>query len=121
MATSTIKQKVNIGNNINIASTTLTSGAFKTLATITVSKIGVYIIETTVSFSAGNGVRVLLVDTTQTDINNAENSVLNEGRATLQKVRFFRLSPSDTIYIRGYQNSGSNMDVIGDYRILQIS
>ena len=72
------------------------------------------------AFAAGTGNRILLVDTFETNNNNAANSVLAEGRATLQKIRFFRLNTTEAVYIRAYQNSGAAMSVRGNYRWLKV-
>ena len=114
-----------VGSNVledgeTISNLTTTSGSFKTLKSFSVTTPGKYILTVTAPFAAGNGVRILLVDVTETDSNNARNSVLAEGRATLQKTMMFSLNTTDTVYIRVYQNSGSDMSVGAYYRLMRI-
>ena len=103
-----------------ISSVSIPSGSFTTLATITVSSAGYYMIETNVAFTAGSGIRILLVDSTETNSNTAVNSVLYEGRATAQKIRSFYLTTTNTVYIRAYQTTGANMTVSGYYELFRM-
>ena len=105
-----------ISTNQTVAAKTVESGSFVTLATFTPVVAGNYLIEANASFAAGSGNRILLVDVEESSNNTSSNSVLAEGRATLQKVRAFLLTPSDSVYIRAYQNSGSSMSVSSNYR-----
>ena len=105
-----------ISTNQTVAAKTVESGSFVTLATFTPVVAGNYLIEANASFAAGSGNRILLVDVEESSNNTSSNSVLAEGRATLQKVRVFALTPSDSVYIRAYQNSGSSMSVSSNYR-----
>lgn len=109
-----------ITSRVDIPATNVESGTFVTLATISVNNPGPYLIEADVAFGSGDGIRILLVDPAETDNNNAANSVLATGRATLQKIRLFVLTPSDRIYIRAYQNTGSSLSVGGSYQILRL-
>lgn len=104
----------------SIPSTNVASGAFATLARITVPANGYYLLDADLSFDPGTGIRILMVDVSETDANSAINSVLAEGRATMQKIRMLRLTTSDTIYIRAYQNTGSTMSIGGSYRLLRL-
>ena len=116
-----IAQSTALYNNTAISAVSVSSGTFVTMETITPPEDGNYIIDTNASFSAGNGIRILLVDTAETDVNTSTNSVLAEGRATLQKIRTVHLTTSDRVYVRAYQNSGSAMSVSGSYRLLRVS
>lgn len=123
MATSRINRHfvATIGNNVSISSMTLANNSFTTVATFSVPENGIYILTTDMVFAAGNGIRILLVDTAETQNNGAVNSVLVEGRATIQKTRFFRLTTNDSVYIRAFQNSGSDMSVNGNYRLMKVA
>ena len=115
-------ENIGIGNNISISSTSLSSGSFLTVKTITNITPGQYILITDLNFAGTTttGNRILLVDTTETDWNDALNSVLSQGRACLQKIRAFDLTATDTIYIRAYQNTGSAMNVNGNYKLIRL-
>ena len=116
-----LKSGVSLGTNTSIPSTSIANGTFTTVATITNVPLGNYLLIVDMSFAAGSGNRILLVDTSETNDNTALNSVLAEGRATLQKIRPYRLNTTDTVYIRAYQNSGSSMNIGGNYRLVKIS
>lgn len=103
-----------------ISGVSIPSGSFTTLATITVPSAGYYMIETNVAFAAGSGIRILLVDSTETNSNTAVNSVLHEGRSTAQKIRSFYLTTANTIYIRAYQNTGADMTVTANYELFRL-
>lgn len=101
-----------VGDEYAPAATTLNSGSMQTLATFTPPANGMYIIVATLNIPEGGSSdanNILLVDVSETNTNNASNSVLVKGaRATIQKTRIFSLSTSNTVYMRGYQNSGTN-------------
>jgi len=103
-----------------ISGVSIPSGSFTTLATITVHSAGYYMIETNVAFAAGSGIRILLVDSTETNSNTAVNSVLYEGRSTAQKIRSFYLTTANAVYIRAYQNTGADMTVTGNYELFRM-
>jgi hypothetical protein len=109
-----------ITGRVTIPETNVGSGTFVTLATISVNAPGTYLIDADLAFPAGDGIRILLVDATETDSNNPANSVLATGRASLQKIRMFSLTLSDRIYIRAYQSSNSSQSVGGSYQILRL-
>ena len=116
-----VEGQVSLGSNNTFTGIPTVSGTWKTLASFNPPSNGIYIIDTNVSFAAGTGNRILIVDTSETDTNTATNSVAAEGRACLQKVKLYSLLTTDTVYIRGYQNSGSNMNLTGSYRLLKVS
>lgn len=109
-----------LSENFNIEDTSVSDSTFTTIKTFSVPVNGNYIITVNAGFEAGSGIRILLVDVTETSSNNPRNSVLVEGRATLQKIMLLGLKTTDTIYVRAYQKSGSSMIVSGHYRYLKI-
>ena len=110
-----------LNTNVSFGPTSISSGSFVTLASPTPPEAGRYLFIANVNFPAGTGIRILLVDSSETDINTPINSVLAEGRATLEKVVVFSLSTTDHVYIRAYQTSGSAMSVNGSYRFIRLS
>ena len=112
---------ISVGTNNTINSTAVASGSFKTLATITNVPSGQYLILADVDFGTDtNGVRILMIETSESSTNTAANCVAVQGRATLQKIRPFSLTPTDTIYVRAYQNSGSSINVTGLWRLIRL-
>ena len=90
------------------------SGTFQTICRLVLPK-GLYIISGDLDFSSNtSGIRILLLDTFEASLNTEQNCVLGTGRSTLNKVRLLNLtSQSNTIYLRAYQSSGSNLNAIG--------
>ena len=111
---------IQTGSQTGISATTVPSGTWTTIQTIT-GITGVYAIEVDAAFGDNtSGIRILMVDTQETNTNGPGNSVLASGRASLQKVRFYTLVSTDKIYIRAYQNSGGDISVNGSYRLLRL-
>ena len=106
----------------SMSSVSCASGSFTTIDTFVPPSNGIYAFVATLDFGSDTtGNRIILVDTVETNSNNSANSILVSGRAVLQKTRFFRLTTSDRVYIRGYQNSGSSFNVGGSYRYIKIN
>lgn len=111
---------IKVNNETTISASSVSSGSWKTMATIT-GLIGRYIFIVNMAYgTATEGIRVLMVDTTEGTTNDAANSVLASGRAVLQKVRAYTLNGTETIYIRAYQNSGSAVSCGGSYGVVQL-
>ena len=114
------------GTLVNISSTTadtesVPTGSFKTLATFSPTVKGNYILVVSCAFGNDtNGIRILLVDTTETSSNTPTNSVLASGRASIEKTRIIGLNTTDTVYIRAYQNSGSSITCAYAYRWIRV-
>lgn len=110
-----------VDSNVAIPEATVTNGTFQTMATFTPSETGNYLILVTMTYgTATAGNRILLVDTTETSTNTSYNSVLATGRSVLQRTSVYVLTANDTVYIRAYQNSGSDMSVSGAYRVIRL-
>lgn len=114
-------RKISVGLNNTSAATTVPNGTFKTIQSFQAPEDGVYIVVATAQFSSDtNGLRILVVGTNSTEENSVTNSVVATGRATLQRVQPFGLTTSDTVYIRVYQTSGSDMSVATSYRLVRL-
>lgn len=99
----------------NQTGVTLANSTFVTIASKSLTK-GYYVITGTVQFSSDeNGMRILILDNSETDTNTEINSIVVKGRGTLQKVRCMKVLSSTTIYLRGYQSSGSSMSGVCGY------
>ena len=99
----------------NQTGVTLANSTFVTVASKSLTK-GYYVIAGTVQFSSDeNGMRILILDNSETDTNTEINSIVVKGRGTLQKVRCMKIMSSTTIYLRGYQSSGSSMSGVRGY------
>ena len=99
----------------NQTGVTLANSTFVTVASKSLTK-GYYVIAGTVQFSSDeNGMRILILDNSETDTNTEINSIVVKGRGTLQKVRCMKITASTTIYLRGYQSSGSSMSGVRGY------
>lgn len=113
-----------IGNIASSTAQTLTvaSGRWITFDTLTVIKTGKYIVTGDIDFSTNaNGIRILLIDTTEGQNNNATNSVVTEGRGTLSKTRIVTLNAGDKLYLRAYQTSGGTITCSGLIRAIYIT
>lgn len=90
------------------------SGAFQTVCRLVLSK-GLYIISGDLDFTANtSGIRILLLDVVEASLNTAKNSVLGTGRSALNKVRLLNLATqSSTVYLRAFQNSGTELNATG--------
>lgn len=105
----------------NLTSKTVASGTWVTIDTLNVAKSGSYIITGDIDFaSSSNGIRILLIDSEETSSNNANNSVLAQGRATLTKCRIVSLTANSTIYLRAYHTNGSDLTCSGRIRAIFI-
>lgn len=110
-----------VSSNVPITNKTVANGTFETMATFTPNEDGSYLIIANMGYGNDtNGIRILLVDTTETSSNTASNSVLVVGRSMLQRVSIYALTTNDTVYIRAYQNSGGDLTVGGSYRVLRL-
>ena len=99
----------------NQTGVTLANSTFVTIASKSLTK-GYYVIAGTVQFSSDeNGMRILILDNSETDTNTEINSIVVKGRGTLQKVRCMKVLSNTTIYLRGYQSSGSSMSGVRGY------
>lgn len=98
----------------------LASGSFGTLATRSFDP-GAYLILCTVSFQdATAGVRIVLIDTTETNNNYVGNSAIASGRACLQFFRPITLTATTTLYFRAYQNSGGDITASWRYSFIKL-
>ena len=98
------------------------TGTFVTIDSMTVSVAGTYVITGDIDFKSSDvGVRVLILDVTETTANTANNSVAVSGRGGLNKTRLVRLNSGDTLYLRGYQTSGGTITCGGRIRALRVS
>lgn len=95
---------------------TLADSTFGTVVSKVLNK-GVYIITGTVNFSSdANGNRIIILATTETSTNDATNSIVTTGRATLQRTMLVNITGTTaTIYLRGFQSSGSSMTNVKGY------
>ena len=85
------------------------TSSFLTVATLSLPK-GIYIIVGDAWWTSNaNGIRILLIDTIESQANNIDNSVLGTGRSDLSKTRLLSLSETTTIYLRTYQSSGGDL------------
>lgn len=96
------------------------SGSWTTIKTLSLAK-GTYVITGDLTFTSDtNGIRIMILDTTETTTNLYDNSVLASGRADLNKTRILELNATTTIYLRAYQSSGITMSVRGRIRAIRI-
>lgn len=99
---------------------TLASGSFGTLTTRSFDP-GAYLVLCTVSFQdAIAGIRIVLIDTTETNNNYVGNSALASGRACLQFFRPITLTATTTLYFRAYQNSGGDITASWRYHFIKL-
>ena len=118
----TLNSKFTTLETITLAEGTkaLTSGSFATFATRSFDP-GTYLVVCTVSFQdATAGVRIVLIDTTETNNNYVGNSALASGRACLQYFRPITLTNTTTLYFRAYQNSGGDITASWRYHFIKL-
>ena len=97
----------------DVTNATLPSATFVTLTSMTLSP-GIYILTGNVNFDQNpSGIRIAMIETEETSTNNQANSTLATGRATLEYTRMIGIQSQTTLYLRGYQNSGSTMSSVG--------
>jgi len=117
------KQIANIGTVSNAdesSGVSASSSSWTTIKTLSLAK-GTYVITGDLTFeNNSNGIRIMILDTTETETNLYDNSVLASGRADLNKTRIFELNVTTTIYLRAYQSSGSTMSVRGRIKAIRI-
>lgn len=97
------------------------NGSFKTICTLTIPA-GTYVIVGDLTFDTSNatGIRILILDGTETSANNRMNSVLATGRADLSKTRIIKETAQAVYYLRAYQTTGSAIDCSGRIRAIRI-
>ncbi len=83
---------------------------------------GIYVVTADAEYgSATDGIRILLLDTTETTQYYSANSVLGAGRAILSKTRIFVLPVQTTLYLRVYHTSASTFNIRGVITAVRIA
>ena len=97
-----------------------TSGTWVTVATKVLTP-GTYIVIGDIFFDSNtNGIRILLLEESESTNNNCYNSFLCTGRADLSKARILVEASNKTIYLRAYQTSGSSLYATGRISVIKI-
>ena len=119
-----------INNNVfkNIPSSTeivsVPNNNFATVTTLDITA-GTWLIIGQCSFVGNNGMNaIVMVEDVITANNTLTNSTAvraSTGNSDIQKVRIYSTSTNKTIYLRAYQNSGSDMNVTGNLRAVKLS
>lgn len=113
----------NLGETSSVTGTIIDvpSSTFTTINQVTLPK-GSYVLTGTVVFPAGaTGNNIIIFSGNGSEINNnANNSVLAQGRCTLEKTLLVKLDSPSTYYLRAYQNSGSQQTISSFIKIMQI-
>jgi hypothetical protein len=82
---------------------------------------GTYIVTGDLSFDNNStGIRILIIDTIESESNAFDNSVLASGRADLNKTRIISLPMTTTLYLRAYQTTGSPLYTKGRIRAVKL-
>ena len=103
-------------------SVTVGSGAFTTITTMTLPA-GRYILVGALQFAytGTTGIRICMLETSESSINNMSNSVLATGRATLNMSRIISLDSTTTIYLRAYHAIGSSTTCDGQIKAVKLA
>lgn len=105
-----------------LSTVSVTSGTWVTIDTQAITKAGQYIVTGDITYgTASGGLRILMLETSESSTNSAVNSVLVEGRAALNKTRLMTLTAGTTLYLRAYQTSGNALNCIGRIRTIFIN
>lgn len=99
---------------------TIPNGEWLTLATHNLTK-GIYIVVGDIWFSGNaNGIRILMLDVTDTVANSKTNSVLGTGSSDLSKTRIIQINNEGTLYLKGYQTSGVDLNSSGRISVVRL-
>ena len=121
MAVSTVKKENAIYTAAANSNVAVSTSAWKTITTL-VLQPGIYIVVGDIWFASNStGIRVLYLDTTEGSSNDHNTSVLGTGRSDLSKTRVFSLTAQTTIYLRGWQTTGADLNAKGKITAVKLA